>query len=282
MNPLMFSDPTFLVFYVVFALMVLALLMAARRALEAGALPKIELRDPYLFACLQGGPAEVVRVSTIDLMDRGLLTGTGDTVRVASGAPTFGLRPIERTILDHFRGGASLSSSARDTDLKLAAAAEYEPRLRSFGLLPNAEIDRLRRIVLGCAVMTLVGMAGAKIVIALGVGRTNVGLLIILTVVMIVLATLIWNPYRTRRGDDYLSSVQSLFTGLRRRASELRPGSGNRDLLWLTALFGVATLPMTAFPAAALLQPKSDRGGCGGGGGGCGSGGCGGGGCGGG
>jgi uncharacterized protein (TIGR04222 family) len=283
MNPLVLSGPQFLAFYAVFALVVLLLIVAMRRALERGTLPRIELRDPYLFACLSGGPAEVVRVSTLDLVDRGLLTVTGDTARLArADAPALSQRPIERSILGYFRRGASLSSAARDKDLQAAAGAEYEPRLRGVGLLPSAAAQRVRRIVLGCAIVALVGMGLAKIVVALRAGKGNIELLLLLTAASVYIATRIWNPYRTPLGDDYLTSVKSLFDGLRQRAAALRPGGGNRDLVWLTALFGVAALPATEFPAAAHVRPKSEGGsgcgggGCGGGGGGCG--GCGGGG----
>jgi uncharacterized membrane protein YgcG len=120
----------------------------------------------------------------------------------------------------------------------------------------------------------------------LSIGRTNVEFLIALTVVAAFVATRIWNPYRTRLGDDYLASVQGLFDNLRQRAASLRPGGNTRDLLWLTALFGVALLPSTAFPAIAYVWPRPAASGgssscsscgsssCGGGGGG-GCGGCG-------
>jgi hypothetical protein len=106
-------------------------------------------------------------------------------------------------------------------------------------------------------------------------------------VLAVFLAWRIHNPYRTSLGDDYLASVRTLFARLRQRASALKPGSGSRDLLWLTALFGIAMLPASAFPAIAHVWPKPATGsgsscgssscgssGCGGGGGG-GCGGCG-------
>jgi len=95
MNPLTLSGPMFLLFYGIFAFTVLLLMMVVRRALEAGPLPKLDLRDPYLFACLSGGPAEVIRVSTVDLVDRGLLTLAGGGARaVRDKAPAFVQRRI--------------------------------------------------------------------------------------------------------------------------------------------------------------------------------------------
>lgn len=278
MNPFTLPGPQFLVFYAAFAAAVLLLLHFGRRLRESGPLPRAELKDPYLFACLSDGPAQVVRVATIGLADRGLLKVNGGTAEtVLHDAPGFGAPRIEGRILDHFRGGASLSSAIQNRELLAAAGTDYEHRLRSFGLLPDAATQRVRRFALVLALLALIGVGGAKVLYALSIGRSNVEFLIILTAAATFIATRIWNPYRTRRGDDHLASVQSLFTNLRGRATSLRPGGNTRDLLWLTALFGVALLPATAFPAIAHVWPRPASGSsssCGGGGGsGCGGGG---------
>ena len=284
MNPLALSGPRFLIFYALFAVAVLLLLYFVRRVREGGALPKFDTKDPYLFACLSGGPAEVIRVCTVGLVDRGLLKVTGGTAdTVLNDAPAFGAPRIERKVLDHFRGGASLSSAVQSKDLLAAASTEYEHRLRRVGLLPNAEAQWMRRVLFALAIAALAGIGGAKIYIALSSGRTNVVFLIVLMVVAIVLTVAIWNPYRTSLGNDYLASVRSLFGNLRQRSSSLQPGRETNDLLWLTALFGVAMLPSTTFPAIAHVWPRpaaSSSSACGSGDGGSGScGGGGGGGC---
>jgi uncharacterized protein (TIGR04222 family) len=286
MNPLALPGPQFLLFYALFALAVLLALYFGRRTLEKGPLPTIGLKEPYLFACLSGGPAEVIRVATIGLVDRGLLTLVGGTAHLArEDAPALGQARIEKRILESFRGGASLASAAQAEGLLAAARADYEHRLVSFRLLPNGEARHLRQLLLVAALALLIGMGGAKIWVALKSGRTNVEFLIIEMILACIVAWKIHNPYRTRRGDDYLASVRSLFANLRQRADSLRPGSGSRDVLWLTALFGVAMLPSSTFPAIAHVWPRatstSSGSGCGssGGGSGCGGGGGGGGGC---
>jgi uncharacterized protein (TIGR04222 family) len=285
MNPLALPGPQFLVFYVFYVLAVLALLQAWRRWYEAGALPTIETRDPYLFACLNGGPAGVIRVATVGLVDRGLLQLTGSTARtVQSVASQFGQPQIERDILAHFRGGDSVSSAWKNKELLDSAAANYENRLRSLNLLPNTETQNARGLALALTIAALLGLGLVKIWIALSAGRRNIEILIVLMVVATVLVAKAWNPYRTRLGDDYLASVRTLFTGLRDRAASLRPGGATREVLWLTALFGAALLPSAAFPVAAYAWPKPaassngsgcgssscGSGRCGGGGGGCG------------
>jgi uncharacterized protein (TIGR04222 family) len=287
MNPLALPGPQFLVFYVLFAVIVLGLLYLGRRAYETGAIPTIELKDPYLFACLNGGPTEVIRVATVGLVDRGLLQLTGGTAHPAPNMTAqFGQPQIEREVLQYFRGGASVSSAWQNSKLRDVVATNYEDRLRSLDLLPNAATLSRRRVALALAVAALLGLGVIKIWIALSAGRRNVEILIVLMIVATVLATHGWNNYRTRLGDDYLASVRTLFAGLRDRAGSLRPGGATREVLWLTALFGAALLPSAVFPVAAYAWPKpvssssgsscgggssgGGGGGCGGGGGGCG------------
>src|SRR5437899_9968621 len=257
MNPLALPGPQFLVFYVLYALAVLALLQAWRRWHEAGALPTIAFKDPYLFACLNGGPAGVIRIATVGLVDRGLLQLTGSTARtVQSAAAQFGQPQMEKDILAHFRGGDSVSSAWQNKKLLDVARTNYEDRLRSLNLLPNVETQTVGLVDLGIAIAALLGVGGVKILIALSAGRRNVEILIVLMVVATVLVAKVGNPYRTRLGDDYLESVRTLYTGLRDRAASLRPGGATREVLWLTALFGAALLPSAVFPVVARAWPK--------------------------
>ena len=288
MNPLTLPGPQFLLFYALLR-SPFCCCCTSDGVRWRGPLPKIGLKDPYLFACLSGGPAEVIRVASIGLVDRRLLTLTGGTASLArEDAPALGQARIEKKILEFFRGGASLSSAAQNRELIADARADYEHRLSSFRLLPNGEARHLRKLLLVAALALLIGMGGAKIWNSLKIGRTNVEFLHIEMVLAVIVAWKIHNPYRTRLGDDYLASVQSLFANLRQRAASLQPGSGSRDVLWLTALFGVAMLPSSAFPAIAHVWPRSSSStggsgcgssgggsGCGGGGGGGGCGGCG-------
>src|SRR5262249_41860319 len=73
MHPFDLPGPQFLVFYVVFAAVVIAAFYFGRRRYESGPLPPTNPTDPLLFACLRGGPKEVVRVAMLGLLDRGLL-----------------------------------------------------------------------------------------------------------------------------------------------------------------------------------------------------------------
>ena len=138
---------------------------------------------------------------------------------------------------------------------------------------------RIRFLMIALA--ALIGVGAIKLLVALSAGRSNVEFLIVLMILAVVLAIKVRGSYRTAAGESYLGSIRSMFSELQRRASEIRPGSGSRELLWLTALFGAAALPASAFPFVQRLWPQPARStttsgcggasyssGCGGGGGG--------------
>jgi uncharacterized protein (TIGR04222 family) len=305
MFPFNLPGPQFLLFYAAFAAAVLAALYLARRRFEQSPPASINVNDPFLFACLRGGPTEVVRLAAIGLIDRGLLQVTGSVAipapqvapesvdrQVEKETTTHGFgrrnhatesvrRQVERETMRHFAQGAELSS-AWHAEAPLQAAEDYEAHLRRDRLVPDTDIDSFRRRVWAAAAVALAAVGGAKLAIATTEGRSNVGFLLALLMVAVIMAFKIVFRYRTAAGDSALASTRSMFGHLRRRASSIMPGSGSRELLWLTALFGAAALPAATFPFVDKFRTKKEGGsGCGSscGGSGCGGncgGGCGG------
>ena len=293
MFPFDLPGPQFLVFYALFAVAVLAALHFGRRHLESGPPPSLDLKDPMLFACLRGGPRETLSIATLGLIDRGLLHATGRTITPSSEAkPELVGRRLEKELLNYFKraGATEMRSALNDAALLRVASEEYEERLRRHQLVPDPAMLWTRFLLLIAALAALLGVGAIKLAVALSAGRSNVGFLIVMMAVAAFVAFKIRGPYRAALGDSYLASIRDMFTGLRERASSIRPGDGSRELLWLTALFGIAVLPTSAFPFVPQLWPSpaaaSSSGyspscgsggssGCGGGGGGGGCGGCG-------
>jgi uncharacterized protein (TIGR04222 family) len=286
MFPFDLPGPQFLVFYAVFAIAVIAGFIYGRWRGESGPPPTAGATDPLLLACLRGGPTEVIRVATLGLIDRGLLTVSGRTV-TRSGDPEVVGRRIEKEVLRHFERGADIDSILARSDAQRVVKEDYEDQLIRLRLIPDSELAKRRIRLLILALAALLGVGGIKLLVALQAGRTNVGFLIVLMIIATIVAVKFSDPYQTALGDLYLESIRSMFKGLQERAATIRPGSGSRELLWLTALFGAATLPTAAFPFVQELWPRSSStgggatcgsssggGGCGGGGGG-GCGGCG-------
>lgn len=87
MNPFELSGPEFLLFYIIFSVVVIGVAVFWRRRAELPAAPpKLDLSDPYLIAYLRGGDAEVLRVATVTLIDRGLLKADGTRLQRAEHA----------------------------------------------------------------------------------------------------------------------------------------------------------------------------------------------------
>lgn len=141
MNPFDLPGPQFLLFYLIFAAVVLVALVGLRRLLEAGPAPKIDIFDPYLIADLRGGTKEALSVAMVSLADRGLLAVNGTEVkRTPSASPQMVRKPIEHAILSGSSGPTAASSLLIDTRSE-AATDNYR------GTLETAHLERAASVV---------------------------------------------------------------------------------------------------------------------------------------
>lgn len=257
MNPFDLTGPAFLGFYVVLGLATLALLEIARRSSEAGETTPVTLSDPYLIAYLRGGRNEALRVATVSLVDRGLLSADDDTLKAPDPAAAGLLRrPLEKALLAKFRERGSAREIFEDPGL--AEAAELlRPDLERAGLVPDEALRRARNGLAAFAIGWLAIVAGVKVLLALSRGRHNVAFLVVLAVVFVVVAWKIVHRDRTPRGDRLLSDLRSLFSGLKDRAETLHAGGATAEAALLAAVFGIAALPTDAYGYARKLYPRA-------------------------
>src|SRR5215212_9798794 len=99
MYPFDLPGPQFLVFYGVFAAVILLVVLVLTRYTEDGAPPRVNLSDPYGIAYLRGGKNEALRIATVSLIDRGLLSVQGEMLVTAQDtAPALVQRTIEKAL----------------------------------------------------------------------------------------------------------------------------------------------------------------------------------------
>lgn len=290
MNPLDWSGPSFLAFYVVLCVSALILFQVMRARTEREGSALTTLTDPYEIASLRGGDREVIRTVVLSLLDRGLLERRDPRtlVTTSSNAVDSVRRPIEKAVLSVCSEGAR-PDYLLHADLIRAPAASFSKSLMRQGLLADAS-DRRRRgwFVLVCVVVIL-GLGAAKLQIALSRGHHNVWFLIGLMLLFGASLLAQLSARRSWRGDGMMRDLRSLFRSLRARRQSLVPGGATADVTYLISVFGPGALPST-LPYADVFPTWRERafasggdsvgGGCGAGcgsscGGGCG-GGCGG------
>lgn len=287
MNVLNLPGPSFLLFYVVYATIIIVLVGWYQRAGEEGRVSLLESSDPYRIAYLRGGGPEAARVATLSLVDRELLTANeAGTLTARRGAAQSVRRPIEAAVLSCFGSGLPATAAAADPAVQ-AACEEYRIQLERGGFLPDDRTRQARRGHFLVTLLLLGGVAGAKIVVALSRGRSNLGFLIILSLAAIFLGHRACFPKQTAKGKAALAHLKKTFDALRTRAKDIRPGSGAVDLAMLAAVFGFGAIPAVLadqYPAMLMQKSQGSDGGwssCGGGscsgGSSCGGGGCGGG-----
>lgn len=289
MNPFDLPGPQFLLFYVGLSVAVIIGIFILRRQSESVDSPRLDLSDPLLIAFLRGGHSEAMRVAAVSLIDRGLLLCVGTRLQTAAHARAGSVRrPIERALLEKFASSDEAASMFDDSRLK-STCDEYEQTLKKVRLLPDESITQIRTLIFAFALVLLGGVGFLKVFIALQRGRTNVGFLIVLVIVAIVFAARLSFPRLTESGKAMLQDVKNLYSGLRDRASFLKPGGASIEPMMLAAVFGVGALAGQGFAYTKTLFPRAKQsktsscggscgGGCGsscGGGGGGGCGGCG-------
>lgn len=278
MNPFDLSGPSFLVFYIGVALVVIIGLKLVIDEAEGGAPRALPLNDPYQIAWLRGGTPEAARIAVLSLIDRGLLAVSGDNLVNLGSAQSSVREPIERAILARCAQSGTPAAAFLDDPAVEGACASYRVRLERLQLMPDAAMRARRNRWLAIAIAILLGVALGKIVIAFGRGRYNVMFLIALTAIGLWVVWLLVRHPRTRLGNRMLKDLKRLFRALHQRAATIRSGAMTSDAMLLAAVFGISALPAPGFADFLRVYKKavSSGGGCGSGCGGGGGGGCGG------
>ena len=256
MNPFDLRGPEFLLFYLLFSAVVIALMVILRRTFESGASPRVDLTDPYLIAYLREGEDEAIRVATVTLVDRGLLKVNGTRLKLAEGkTSSLVRRPLEQAILDKFKKESEAKEVFTDATVK-RVADRYQDELQARKLLPDKMMRGMRRLLLFGAILALADVAAIKIYVALMRGHTNITFLIVLAVIAIILAVKVERPRLTARGKATIEDLQNLYGHLRTRPTPVSPGGGSIEAAMLAGVFGLAALPVVGFAFAHEIFPR--------------------------
>jgi len=284
MNPFGLSGPSFLVFYIVIAVIAVVAVKLAIDAAEQGAPPALPLSDPYQIAWLRGGTPEAARIAVLALTDRGLLAIQGEDLVNFGPARSFVREPLERAILACCAQSGTAATAVLDDPAVEQACAVYQAQLERLQLMPDPAMRARRNRWLAIATAILLGVAVIKIDIAIGRGKYNLGFLIILGLIALWVMWRLTRRRRTSLGNRMVKDLRRLFRALRQRAASIRSGAMTSDAVLLAAVFGLSALPAAGFADLRRVYKKSasSGGGCGtscgsgcGGGGGGGCGGCG-------
>ncbi|MET0356371.1 MAG: TIGR04222 domain-containing membrane protein [Cellvibrio sp.] len=289
MNPVTWSGPAFLFFYLIFGICILRLLYKFIMKKHTGPLINASeiAKDPYKIAYLSGGKSAAVGVATVSLHDRGLLELENEILKtVREESIPSAQRPIEKALLIYYlvpnKAKLLINYAAVNT-----ACDSYKHELQSQGLLANSACFVERIIPCSIAAMILLAVSYYKISYAHAHGHYNTNFLFILTCIFLIVITFFLFKRLTAAGAQLLSHLQSLFALLKNRASALQAGGETNEAALVAAVFGLGVLSVAQFPLIRQLHPtgngdassssgSSDSGSscgssCGGGCGGCGS-----------
>ena len=251
--------------------------------------------DPYEIAYLRNGEEEVARVAVFNLIRQRLLEIVPDpannpiqrvqqtSIGISSANQ---LSPMEHHVFNWFarpRRKSEVTSNELPSLVK-PFCTDYQRRLEKEQLLRSPGMMSIitHWLILLLGILTIVGLGGYKLYVALIKGYHNIAFLIVMGIIAVcILIPVCKAPRLTVRGRKYLNQLQTAFESLK---NQVRSETGTDDMAYLLVigLFGTSILLLTPYADYYLvLQPPattSSSGGCGGGGGcgGHGGGGCGG------
>jgi uncharacterized protein (TIGR04222 family) len=272
-NPLDFTGPEFLRFYLVYGSAILLAAGLLRLFWSGSSTPLVSRRwspgaypgedDAYAIALLRGGPREVVRALLCRLVADGLLTLDGCTLRRPDESPRErSLAPLEEAALSALRPAAGPENAClavrRAAQVLAPQIAELRRELEQEGLVPGESRRRTQRGIMLGTFLFVCGLGLAKLAVALARGRTNVAYLILLLIVYgAACLFLLRPPLRTAAGRRYLDWLRGSHQGLVRMVSQGRR-EGVGELALAAGIYGLAALP-TFTPLRNALEPQAAR-----------------------
>jgi len=260
MNVFDWRGPQFVLFYLVFGV---ALYFIARQ-LRAwtdprGARDPTPNDDPYLVACLRGGPAEAIRVCIVSLLDRGLLQSTDNQLHSAATAARVVRRPLERAIIARAQAAPTRVRDIVRDDSVQQQAALLRDELAAQGFYAVPRILPVRILIYVLCAGAAIWVALHKLLLAIERGRSNVLFLYLMPVALCIALAIAIFPRRTLAGEAHVRALKRLFARTHDNRQQLRFGGQSTELVWLSAVFGLSALPHTSFPEVYQLFPGTRR-----------------------
>lgn len=232
----------FLAAYSVAGLSTLLAVFLLREIAENGELSKWKIDDPKLIACLRGGVREVIRITTVSLVERGFLKLDWNVLIADSEKNTDEIAcPVERRILELTRESQPAALLLADRAL-LGECESFEAELRAVGFAPNHSQIRRRLILCVTGLLVVLGIGISKVVIALSQGRKNIWFTMGLMVLFSIPLCLSVRPNRTRLGKKFLKGLQHLYRKSLFQADRFRAEGRLDELILLASAFGIGAL----------------------------------------
>ncbi|HLH52440.1 MAG TPA: TIGR04222 domain-containing membrane protein, partial [Verrucomicrobiae bacterium] len=225
--------PYFLAFYALVIGVVLALgrwrTWSADRTQEEHVEDPLEPADPIDVALLRGDVNEVLRLTVVELVQRGFLRveerkflGIRTSQKLAQTSRTPDprhLSALQRPVFDFFRVPKAAAELFSDSSLKewfRSKCLEAEQRLERYGLVTSKEVQQKSYQTAFLGALVVLSLGAYKLLIALAKGKTNVGFLIVMGVLGAIAAVLVTKaPRISRRGKAYINKLQARYVRLK-------------------------------------------------------------------
>ena len=264
--------PHFLILYAVVIVLVFIIskvLLYSFDPSQSMPIPQVpSVVDPYEIAYMRGGENEVIRLSILDLIQRGYLqrianAKKADEIVWAKDHPDRRhLNPIEDTVFGHF---AVSSTAAKIFQSTLSSSVKrqcnkYQIKLEQEKFIFSESDSGFLNIVMVIGLLVIIGLGGYKLIVALAKGRLNVGFLIIMAVVSTFLYLGFCKPPRmSSRGRKYLERLQLAYERLNNKDTKMNIHTTDSTFVIMAGIFGVSALAGTVYGYYPTMFQKSNK-----------------------
>ena len=261
----------FLLFYFTFAVLVLIIASHVLKACDrtdVRFLPPVPSKpDPIEIAYLAGGENNVIRTVLYDLRQRGFIQVDAKlrVHRTQKSARPGELTIMEQHVLDVVKSASTVTGLFDNALLRSAvrsACSSVRARLDAQQLLlPQAVMQTATR-VLWIGLSAIVGVALIKVFLTLSQGRTNFGVLLVLTVIasgyLLARVSKVKSSITSRRGSAFLAQLYQAYSGL--KFSAMARYGNTRDMPGSAAgVFEGASLFLIGLYGFGLLRGTTDE-----------------------
>lgn len=263
LNPLDLRGPEFLFFYVCATGLVGVIARVLLHRLERKSLTVTSARlarlaqDPYAVACLRGGKRELLMVSLVSLLERGLIEVTDRKLLYARpDALAQVRRPLDKALLSRLPLAGARAPDGQKAALPEVSAEQLlnddlvtqeselvRRQLPQAGFPSDESIETDRLVLIWGPVLVLWTLAFVKIQIALSRGHSNVLFLFFLALAVPFVFYQLIPSLRDRQTAAAVAQVQDWYGKLYDQRRSLRLAATTSELTYLAAVYGYDALP---------------------------------------
>lgn len=251
MFPFNLKGSSFFIFYIIFGIITLLLLKIIKSIVEdLRNVPKLNFKDPYFFAYLNGGEKEVVRLATAILVYKNILRPQNEKLVALPTSSSFDFR-IEKVLYNYFQV-AKRAKDFFDEPILIDICLEYKNRMIDLELIPSQTFRKHRMIIYGIGIAFLLSITLLRIFFSYQTESYTFSYMIFLMFVFLIFSIPIVFSEKTQTSIKVLNDLKWSY---KQKFNQEKIFSEPNDTFLTASIIGLWTLPSNILTSLRELYP---------------------------